>query len=132
MKDIVRKNHCENNFFIASAATSTEEIGNPVHRGTKAILQKLGISTDGKTAVQMTKADYTNYDYIIAMDDWNIHNIQCLTLGDAYGKIYKLLEFAGLDRDIADPWYSGDFDATYADVKLGCEALFKKLMDNNK
>ena len=78
-------------------------------------------------AVQMTRKDYDNYDYLIGMDSANIRNIKRIAGGDPEGKVYKLLEFAGSDRDIADPWYTGDFDETYWDVVEGCEALFKKL-----
>ena len=79
-------------------------------------------------AVQMTKKDYETYDYLIGMDDWNIRNMQRITGGDPEQKIYKLLEFAGSRRDIADPWYTGNFDVTYADIIEGCEALLEKLV----
>lgn len=78
-------------------------------------------------AVQMTKKDYEAYDYLIGMDDWNIRNMQRITGGDPQNKIYKLLEFANSTRDIADPWYTGNFDVTYDDIMEGCEALLKKL-----
>ena len=125
---MVQKAGLSDRFEIASAATSTEEIGNPVHRGTREKLRQVGISTAGKTAVQLKKSDYGKYDYLIGMDTWNIRNMQRITGGDPEQKIYKLLEFAGSRRDIADPWYTGNFDVTYADIIEGCEALLEKLV----
>lgn len=127
LKDMVQKRGIADEFYIASAATSTEEIGNPVHHGTRNLLAELGISTTGKQAVQMTKADYNKYDYIIGMDTYNIRNIIRISEGDKDGKVYKLTAFANINRDIADPWYTGDFHATYNDVVLGCEGLLKSL-----
>lgn len=112
--------------FVASAATSTEEIGNGVHYGTKKKLAEHGISCDGKRAVQMTKRDYEKYDYIIGMDDWNMRNISRIIGSDPQHKVYKLLDFAG-GGDIADPWYTGNFDVTYDDVVRGCAALIEKI-----
>lgn len=114
-------------FNIASAATSREEIGNPPHHGTVRKLREVGIPLIPHRAVQMTKKDYETYDYLIGMDDWNIRNMQRITGGDPEHKIYKLLEFAGSTRDIADPWYTGNFDVTYEDIVEGCEALLDKL-----
>lgn len=127
LKDMVKKKNKEAAFYIASAATSTEEIGNPVHYGTRNKLAQYGISTAGKYARQMTKKDYAEYDYLIGMDDWNIRNMLRITGGDSENKIKKLLEFAGSSRDIADPWYTGNFDVTYDDIAEGCEALLKYL-----
>lgn len=124
LKDMVRKKGVADNFYIASAATSTEEIGNPVHYGTRRKLAAYGISVAGKTAVQMKKRDYMAYDYLIGMDDANIRNMRRIAGGDPEGKIYKLLEFAGSSRDIADPWYTGNFDITYDDIVEGCEAFW--------
>lgn len=129
MKDIVTRASNADRFTIASAATSTEEIGNPVHRGTREKLRQYGISVAGKTAVQMKRSDYGKYDYLIGMDDWNIRNILRITGGDPDGKVHKLLEFAGRSGDIADPWYTGNFDETYEDVKAGCEGLMKILTE---
>lgn len=129
MKDIAEKAGLADSFIIASAATSTEEIGNPVHRGTREKLREHGISAAGKTAVQMKRSDYDKYDYLIGMDDWNIRNLLRITGGDPEGKVHKLLEFAGRDGDIADPWYTGNFDETYEDVKAGCDGLWKILME---
>ena len=114
-------------FLIDCFATSTEEIGNPPHRGTVNKLREVGIPLVPHRAKQITWADYEKSDYIIGMDSANIRNIKRIAGGDPEGKVHKLLEFAGSDRDIADPWYTGNFDETYRDVVEGCEALFKKL-----
>ncbi len=128
MKDLVQRLNRQSQFYIASAATSTEEIGNPVHRGTREKLKSVGISTAGKTAVQMKRSDYAKYDYLIGMDSWNIRNMLMISGGDPEGKVHKLLEFAGSDRDVDDPWYTGDFESTYRDVLAGCQGLLKQLM----
>lgn len=128
LKDMVKRRGLENNFYIASAATSTEEIGNPVHHGTRRKLAQVGISVDGKTAVQMTKADYDKYDYIIGMDTWNMKNINRIVKSDPQGKVYKLLTFAGRSDDVADPWYTGDFEVTYRDITEGCNALLEEIL----
>ena len=126
MKDLVKKAGREKEFYIESAATSTEEIGNPVHRGTKQKLAQAGISVAGKTARQMTKKDYEEFDYIIAMDSFNTRNIARI-VDDKDGKVSKLLNYAGESGDIADPWYTGNFDETYEDVLRGCNGLLKYL-----
>ena len=127
MKDMVQQANRQSQFYIASAATSTEEIGNPVHRGTREKLKSVGISTAGKTAVQMKRSDYAKYDYLIGMDSWNIRNMLMISGGDPEGKVHKLLEFAGSSRDVADPWYTGDFESTYRDILAGCQGLLKQL-----
>ena len=131
MKDMVKKAGLESRFQIASAATSTEEIGNPVHRGTQEKLRQAGISCAGKTARQLTRSDYAAYDYLIGMDTWNIRNMHRMLGGDPDKKIYKLLEFAGSTRDVADPWYTGDFETTYRDVVAGCQGLLSKIMNHH-
>ena len=130
MKDIVKKKGIENEFFIASAATSTEEIGNGVHYGTKNKLKSYGISTDGKRAVQLRKSDYEDYDYIIGMDVYNLRNMKRMLPEDSENKIHLLLDFSDNPRDIADPWYTGDFDKTYDDVLEGCKALLSEILRN--
>lgn len=127
MTYLVHERGLSDQFQIASAATSTEEIGNPPHHGTVQKLKEQGIPIVPHRAIQMTRADYKKYDYLIGMDDWNIRNIERITGGDPEHKIYKLLSFAGKNRDIADPWYTGNFDATYADVLEGCKALLDKI-----
>lgn len=124
-KDMVEKAGLSGSFEIASAATSREEIGNPVHPGTRRILDSLGISCRGKQAVQVTRRDYENYDYLIGMDSWNIQNMLRIFGSDPEGKVHKLLEFAGRSEDVADPWYTGNFDVTYRDVVEGCEGFLK-------
>lgn len=128
MKDIVKKAGRSDEFYIASCATSTEEIGNPVHHGTRRKLAEVGISCDGKRAVQLTKSDYNKYDYIIAMDEMNIRNIMRIIKSDPEGKVSLLLSHAGMSSSIADPWYTGNFNDTYRDVLLGCKALFNEIV----
>lgn len=128
MKELVKDTGLK--LEIASAATSTEALGCRVHRGTREILGQHGISTDGKYAVQMTKSDYNKYDYIIGMDTLNIRNIHRITGGDPDGKIYKLLEFDGKNEDIADPWYTDNFELTYEGVVRGCKALLNHLKNS--
>ena len=128
MKDMVKKAGLESRFFIASAATSTEEIGNPVHYGTRGKLREVGISCAGKTARQITRRDYDEYDLLIGMDMANIRNMRRAWNGDPDGKVHLLLEYAGTNREVADPWYTGDFEATYTDVVAGCSGLLEELL----
>lgn len=122
----------EHQFMIDSAATSTEEIGNPPHRGTVNKLREVGIPLVPHKARQITLRDYENFDYIIGMDTANIRNLNRMLNGDPEGKVYKLLAFAGSGRDIADPWYTGNFDVTYEDVVEGCEGFLSYLKENGK
>lgn len=124
MRDMAKKEGLD--LLIASAATSTEEIGNAVHYGTKKKLKEHGISCEGKRAVQMKKSDYEKYDYIIGMDSWNIQNINRIIGSDPEKKVYKMLDFAG-GGDIADPWYTHNFDITYDDIVRGCKGFIQKL-----
>lgn len=124
MKDIVKRENAAADFLIASAATSSEEIGNPVHYGTRNKLKQYGISTEGKYAVKLTCSDYQKYDYLIGMETRNIINMKRIVGEDTDGKIFRLLDFTDSPKDIADPWYTGNFDITYDEVKMGCEALF--------
>lgn len=123
MKDMVKKAGVEGYFEIASAATSAEEIGNPVHPGTVRKLAENGIGCAGKRARRMTRGDYAAYDFLVGMDGANIYNTRRICGGDPEGKIRLLLSFAGRECDIADPWYTGDFDATWRDVNEGCRGL---------
>ena len=127
MTHLVKEAHLEHLFEIESAATSREEIGNSPHYGTVNELKYRGIPVVPHRAVQMTKADYEYYDYLIGMDTANIRNMNRIAEGDPEGKIYKLLSFAGDGSDVADPWYTGDFATTYRDVLRGCQALLQKL-----
>jgi len=119
-------------FSASSSATSTEEIygdtGNPVYPPAKAELKRHGISCEGKYAVQLKREDYDKYDLFVGMDSANIRNMHRILGGDPEGKIHKLLSFAGIDRDVADPWYSGRFDVAYNDIYTGCKALFESLV----
>lgn len=123
MKKLVREQGLEKEFLIASAATSREEIGNPVYPPARRKLREHGMSCSGKTAVQMTKADYDKYDYIIGMDSLNYRNILRIIKSDPKNKVSLLLDFTDNPHSVADPWYSGDFDMTYDDVLTGCQAL---------
>ncbi len=129
MTYLVKQAGLSDQFYINSAATSREEIGNPPHHGTVARLKAEGIPVIPHRAVQMTLDDYEEYDYLIGMDTENIRNMQRISGGDPDEKIYKLLTFAGSGLDVADPWYTGDFEATYKDVKAGCEGLLHTLAE---
>ncbi len=130
LKDLVNNLGIGDQFEISSAATSTEEIqngiGNPVYPPARAELEKHGISCAGKRAVRLRKQDYDYYDYLIGMDEANIRNIKRIT-GQKGEKIHKLLKFAGRTDDVADPWYTGDFQRTYEDILEGCQALLKEI-----
>lgn len=125
MKDMVCKAGREDEFYIESAATSTEEIGNEVYPPARRKLAEHGISCKGKTARQMTRNDYNRFDIIIGMDSWNMRNIQRICGGDPEGKIHMLMDFTHRPGDVADPWYTGDFEATWRDVNEGCSALLE-------
>ena len=132
MTHLVNQAHLSDHFLIASAATSREEIGNGPHYGTVGKLREVGIPVVPHRAVQMTRADYDRYDYLIGMDDANIRNMLRIADGDPEGKIYKLLHFAGSADSVADPWYTGDFDATYRDVLAGCQGLLEHLRETGQ
>lgn len=125
MKDIVAKAGRSAEFHIESAATSTEEIGNGVYPPARRKLAENGISCAGKTARQITRKDYQQYDLLIGMDDWNMRNMTRMLGPDTEGKLYKLMNFTHRPGDVADPWYTGDFEATWRDVTEGCNALLK-------
>ena len=127
MTHLVTQQNLTHKYRIFSAATSRDEIGNSPHYGTVNKLKQIGIPVVPHRAVQMTKADYKQYDYLIGMDTANIRNMTRIAGGDQEGKIHKLLSFAGSNRDIADPWYTGNFDETYADVLEGCTAFLEYL-----
>lgn len=127
MKDMVEKLGIAEDFYIASAATSTEEIGNDVHYGTKNKLRLEGIRCEKRSARQLTKSDYDEYDYIIGMDSYNLRNMKRMLGADNDSKIHLLLDFTQRPRDIADPWYTGNFDKTYDDIVEGCTALLNKI-----
>lgn len=136
LKDMVEKRGISEKFKIASAATSTEEIwngiGNPVYPPAKAELEKHGISCEGKRAVQLKASDYDDYDYLIGMDKMNMNNMERMTGHVRGDKMKMLLEYAGENRSVIDPWYSSRFDETYRDVVIGCEAFLKYLEQEGK
>jgi len=123
MKDLVRKAGREGDFHIESAATSTEEIGNSVYPPARRKLAEHGISCQGKTARQMTRGDYDRFDLLVGMDSWNIRNMSRICGGDPEGKIVMLMDYTNRPGDVADPWYTGDFEATWRDVQEGCQGL---------
>lgn len=127
MKDLVEKAGLTDAFEIASAATSTEEIGNPVYPPARRKLAEHGISCAGKTARQMMRADYDRYDLLIGMDAANLRNMARICGGDPAGKIHALLDYTARPGEVADPWYTGDFEATWQDVCEGCTALLRRL-----
>ena len=126
-KYLVEQRGLSSEFYIASAATSTEEIGSRVHHGTAAILDRLGIDYSEKRARQMTKRDYQDYDMLIGMDDWNIRNMSRIAGGDPEGKLHLLMDFTDRPGEVADPWYTRNFEVTYRDVMDGCEGLLDYL-----
>ena len=125
MKDLVAKAGRTDEFVIESAATSTEEIGNSVYPPARRKLAEHGIGCQGKTARQMTRSDYGRYDLLIGMDSYNIRNMRNIAGGDPEGKIRMLMNYTNRPGDVADPWYTGDFEATWRDVLEGCEALLE-------
>lgn len=130
MKDLVEKAGLSASFYIESAATSTEEIGNSVYPPARRKLAEHGIGCAGKTARQMRRSDYDRFDLLIGMDDWNIGNMFRICGGDSEGKIHKLMDFTSRPSDVADPWYTGDFDATWRDVIEGCQGLLAAMNEN--
>ncbi len=127
MKDLVEKAGLGGRFTIASAATSTEEIGNPVYPPARNELARHGISCAGHAARQLTRADYADFDLLIGMGGANIRNMERVCGGDPEGKIHRLMDYTSRPGNVADPWYTGDFTATWRDVSEGCAALLEKL-----
>lgn len=127
MKELVRQAGQAEAFCIASAATSAEELGNPVYPPVRRKLAEHGIDCSGKTARQLTRRDYEDWDLLIGMDEENMAGMRRLFGGDPEGKLHMLLEYAGLHQGVADPWYTRDFDAAWQDVTVGCTALLNRL-----
>lgn len=125
MKDLVCKAGLEDKIYIESAATSTEEIGNEVYPPARRKLAEHGISCKGKTARQMTRGDYDRFDLIVGMDAWNLRNMERICGGDPEDKIHLLMDYTDRPGEVADPWYTGNFDATWRDVAEGCEGLLQ-------
>ncbi|WP_241155924.1 MULTISPECIES: low molecular weight phosphotyrosine protein phosphatase [unclassified Adlercreutzia] len=126
-KDMVSKRGLSECFHIESAATTTDEIGNSPHSGTVKILKREGISCKGKTARQITPKDYNYFDVIIGMDSANMRSMERIFGKDTQNKLHKMMEFAGNNRDVADPWYTGNFEETYSDIADGCVGLLSWL-----
>lgn len=127
MKDLITASGLEDTYDISSAATSAEEWGNPMHRGTRSILHEKKIPFTTHTARQLRKSDYEAFDLFVGMDRNNLRNMHRLFGGDPQNKIRLLLDYVGESRDIADPWYTHDFDTTFRDVEQGCRALLSAL-----
>ena len=127
MKHLVRKTGHEEEFFIDSAATSTEEIGNSVYPPARRKLAEHGIDCTGKTARQLRRDDYERWDYLVGMDEANRRNINRICRADPEGKISLLLDHTDHPREVADPWYTGDFQRTWLDVSEGCAALLAEI-----
>ena len=129
MKQLVRERGLEDQFRIDSAATSREEIGSGVYPPARRKLEEMGVPCGNHRAVQVTRRDYDAYDLLIIMDRNNYRNLMRIVREDPEEKIHTLLSYVGLERDVADPWYTGDFDATYEDVSAGCRALLDSLTE---
>ncbi len=129
LKDMVKKEGIEEKFYIDSAATIAEEIGNPVHNGTRKKLNEEGIECGNHKARRITKQDYEEFDYIIGMEERNIENIKKIVGNDTEHKIYRLLDFSNKPRNIADPWFTGDFDTTYHDITEGLKAFLQYIKE---
>ncbi len=128
MKEMVKNSGLQERIYIESAATSTEELGNPVYPPARKIMAQHGIDCKNKTARQITRADYDEFDYIVAMDEYNIRNMRRFFGNDPENKVSLLLSWANENREVADPWYTGDFEATWRDVNLGCKALLEQIL----
>ena len=127
MKDLTAKSGLSAQFHIASAATSREEIGNPVYPPARRKLAEHGVACGGHAARQLTAQDYREYDLLIGMDQANLRNMKRICGGDPEGKLHLLLDYTSRPGDVADPWYTGDFDATWRDVLAGCQGLLRSL-----
>ena len=127
LKDMIRQKGLEDEFYIESCATSTEEIGRSLHPGSKRKLDEMGIPNERRRARQLTREDYDAFDYLICMDEWNVRNIMRIIRRDPENKVHMLLEYAGERREIADPWYTGNFDETYEDLIRGCTGFLQYL-----
>ena len=128
MKELVRRRGLEDCFTIASCATSTEEIGNPVYPPARAELARQNIPCERRGARQITRLDYEEYDLLICMDGNNLRNLRRIIPSDPAGKVHKLMEYAGSNADVADPWYTDRFDICYNDILSGCEGLLNSLL----
>ena len=128
MRDLVRRRGLAGSFSIASAATHDDEIGSPVHPGTRAVLEAQGIDCSGKRARQLLNSDYEKYDLLIGMDHANLRSMYQICGGDFADKMHLLMDFTNRPGEVADPWYTGDFDTTWRDVEEGCQGLLQKII----
>ena len=131
-KDMVNKKGLADKFYINSAATSSEAVGNGIYYGTREILKEQGIPFTEHISRQMTKKDYKDFDYILGMEEKNIRNILRIIGEDKNNKVFRLLDFSEKPRDIADPWYTGEFDITYYDIEDGCNSFLEYLKKNKE
>jgi len=129
-KKMLRERGLEGEFYVASSATSREELGNPVYPPARAELARHGIDTSGKYAVQMTRSDYDKYDLLIPMDSMNVRNMMKIIGSDPENKVKKLMDYTPRGGDVADPWFTGEFGITYRDVFDGCTCLLDELTEN--
>ena len=132
MKHLVHEAGLDNDFYIESAATSTEELGNEVYPPARRKLAEHGISCKGKRARQLARSDYDRFDLLIGMDDWNMRNILRICGDDVADKVHKLMDYTTRPGDVADPWYTGDFERTWRDVLLGCQCLLNEIVGNKR
>ena len=128
--DMLKKRGLSDSVAVMSSATSTEEIGNDIHYGTKRILDKYGISYHRREATQLSRSDYAKYDLFVGMDSYNIRNMLRIFGSDPDGKVIKLLDLTNRGGDVADPWYTGNFEITYRDITEGCDALITKILNS--
>lgn len=129
MREKLRRAGLSDRVEVASAGTSDEELGNPVHPGTRNKLRQMGVPMTARTARPMTRADYAEYDLLVGMESANVRAIRRICGGDPDDKLRRLLDFSDRPRDIADPWYTGNFDLTYDDIDEGCDALLEALRE---
>lgn len=128
MKELVEQAGLTDSIYVESAATSTEEIGNVVYPPARRKLAEHGISCEGKRARQLRAADYSRFDLLIGMDDWNLRNMKAICGGDPEGKILRLMDLTDRPGEVSDPWYTGDFESTWRDVSCGCRALLQRIV----
>ena len=131
MKDLVKKRGVDGEFYIESAATTDEEIGNDIHNGTRKKLREVGVPFEKRRARQMVRADYDRFDYLIGMDKYNVADMKYISGGDPENKIHFLLDFTyRRSESVADPWYTGDFDEAYSDIVFGCRGLLDSILSH--
>ncbi len=125
IKEQLRKAGLDDMVYVESAAMHRDEIGSDTHYGTKEMLDRYGIPYEPRAARLATKADYDRFDYLVGMDKYNLRDMRLLFSNDPHEKLSLLMDWTGLSRDVADPWYTGNFQATYDDVEAGCLALLE-------